>query len=93
MPDDGSVEPKHVTLNVFLTINWMCLTEKNSIIRRQLAYYMASMCSNTKQMFVMLADLFICGFNGSLSNPDNAAPLRLILNTVVESTPKGVLVA
>ena len=27
-PDDGSVEPKHVALNVFLTINWMCLTEK-----------------------------------------------------------------
>jgi len=28
-PDNGSVEPKHVALNVFLTINWMCLTEKN----------------------------------------------------------------
>ena len=27
-PDDGSVEPKHVVMNVFLTINWMCLTEK-----------------------------------------------------------------
>jgi len=27
-PDDGSVEPKHVALNVYLTINWMCLTEK-----------------------------------------------------------------
>jgi hypothetical protein len=26
-PDDGSVEPKHVALNVFLTINWMRLTE------------------------------------------------------------------
>ena len=29
MPDDGSVEPKHVALKVFLTINWMCLAEKN----------------------------------------------------------------
>jgi hypothetical protein len=23
------VEPKHVALNVFLTINWMCLTGEN----------------------------------------------------------------
>jgi len=27
-PDYGSVETKHVALNVFLTINWMYLTEK-----------------------------------------------------------------
>jgi hypothetical protein len=27
-PDDGSVELKHVTLDVLLTINWMCLTDK-----------------------------------------------------------------
>jgi hypothetical protein len=30
-PNDGSVEPKHVALNVFLTINWMCLTKKSAI--------------------------------------------------------------
>ena len=29
-PDDGSVETKHVALNVLLTINWICLTEKKS---------------------------------------------------------------
>ena len=28
-PADGSVEPKHVALNVFLAINWTCLTKKN----------------------------------------------------------------
>jgi len=28
-PNDGSVVPKHVALNVFLIINWMCLTEQN----------------------------------------------------------------
>jgi len=27
-PDDGSVELKHIALNVFLTTNWVCLTEK-----------------------------------------------------------------
>ena len=31
-PDDGFVEPKHVALNVFLTINWMCLTKKKSAL-------------------------------------------------------------
>ena len=30
-PDDGSVEPKHVAFNVFLTINWMCLTEEINV--------------------------------------------------------------
>jgi hypothetical protein len=27
-PDDGTVEPKHVALNVYLTIHWNCLTGK-----------------------------------------------------------------
>jgi hypothetical protein len=30
-PDDGSVEPKDVAFNVFLTINWMYLTEKTAL--------------------------------------------------------------
>ena len=41
----------------------------------------------------MLDDLFICGLNCSFSNPDNAVLLRLILDTDVESTRQGVLVA